>query len=133
MIEPIYDENLIVGIKKENNFNWYILNKDLFYEENKKEWEKEENSLESYKINTQKLTLMLLGGIKANSTLEEFEPVIYIDCDSKEIYSQYPEPNDFDLYVSDGWEYNEEDVFIDKIPEKDIYWVYNNKNLFETK
>lgn len=103
----------------------------VFYNKDKKEWEKEENNLDSYRINTLKLTLLILEGIENRSTLEKFEPVIYIDCDLKNIYSVYPEPNDFDLYVSKDWNFKDEEIFIDEIPQEYKYWIYNDINLFE--
>ena len=42
-IEPLYAKNIIVGIKKDNKFNWYITDAELWY--------LDENKLESaYKI-----------------------------------------------------------------------------------
>lgn len=31
MIKPLYAENIIVGVKYKNKFNWYITEPDLWY------------------------------------------------------------------------------------------------------
>ena len=130
MVDLIKEDSFIVGIKKNLIFNWYALDADYFYQEGIKEWEKEDSSIDSRKILTKELTLEILKSIKQGSSLEVFSPVIFIDCDTKCIYSQYPEPNDFDRYISTGWNYTEDFILNELISDDNKYWIYNNKNLF---
>lgn len=38
MIKPLYAENIIVGVKYKNKFNWYITEPDLWYLDYDRSW-----------------------------------------------------------------------------------------------
>lgn len=149
MLEPIYDTNIVVGIKLENNIEWYILDKYMcFMEGNDIEFNgetKEIRSLfpniseknivaflkqiEKYKMNLDLIRLSILEAIKKDKDLEDFFPVLLIDFDEKIFFSQYPEPIDYEYYLPENWE--EKYISFRKyIPEEKQYWKYKGKDLF---
>lgn len=158
MVKPIYDKNIIVGIKYSKKFNWYILDKHICfmdissipaenfnlcieeecYKDIRKNYERiDSNNIESFltriqsfSISCDYLRLQILNKIQKKEELEEFYPALLFDFNKNILYSLYPEPNNFDEYILDNWIEKEED-FTELIEDKYKYWLYNNKNLFE--
>lgn len=159
MLEPLYDENIIVGVKYLDNINWYVAYKDLWYMDLKKLTSKEYenymsiselanirkniniinknnvkdflNSIEEYKADINILRLKIFNALKENNDeLEDFYPVLFIDFDEKIFYSQYPEPCDFESYIPDDWASKYYD-FTEKLKDDDKYWLYNGVNILE--
>lgn len=160
MIKPTYDDNVIIGIKFNNTFNWYILNKLLcllnlnVLDKNQLDNYMSNNALneirkdliiinkdnasefisriKTFKSNKDELILEL-----TNMTLKDqigdfdiFYPVLFLDFDEEIMYSQYPEPFAFEKYLPNKWIFKYED-FTKLIEENEKYWIYKNKNLFE--
>ena len=132
---PVYDEILVIGIKYKQDFNWYIVAKDLCYMnssiKNQNMIEPFLNHISKFKVTIDEIRLQMLKKIEINkNSLEEFQPVIMIDFDTKIFYLQYPEPNNFAENILDGWRVEEDDDFMDLIPKEKQYWLYKNQNLF---
>lgn len=162
-VEPMYAENVIVGVVYNNVWQWYVTKKDLWFLDYKK-LEKayldkgfdiqdiiddnerigvkvlnKENvkiflsNIEEYLVTTDELNSMLK--IKAKSKgdfddLLDFCPSLFVDFDSKRLFSMFPEPASFEDYVPEGWigEYVD---FTNLVPDKEKYWLDdNNKNIF---
>ncbi len=150
MLEAKYDTNIIVGIKLENNIEWYILDKymcfmdgnDFEFSGEVKEKRKqlpdisEKNAIqflkqiEKYQMNIDIVRLHILKALKKNEDLEDYFPVILIDFDKKIFFSQYPEPIDYEYYLPENWK-EEYTNFRKYIPEQKQYWKYKGKDLFK--
>lgn len=160
MIEPMYDETLIVSIKKNQEINWYIANKfmwimnlnilskeeleDYFTDSELKEIRNDcmelsneniirfLNKIEKYKVNIDLLKLKILERISSTGyyELEDFYPALLIDFDNNTLYSQYPEPFAFENYVSNNWR-GKYESFLELIDEKDRYWIHKGRNILE--
>ena len=143
MLKPIYDTNIIVGIKLNNKLEWYILDKymcfmegsDIEFSGETKEMRdqfriiSEKNitqfltQIQKYKMNIDNIRLSILEAIEKNEDLEDYFPVILMDFDKKVFFSQYPEPVDYDYYLPENWK--EEYISFKKyIPEEKQYWNY---------
>ena len=57
---------------------------------------------------------------------QEYYPALYVDFDRKEFYSYFPEPENFEAFVPDGWNgvYEKFDTLI---PVNYRYWIENRK------
>lgn len=150
MLEPIYDTNIVVGIKLENNIEWYILDKYMcFMDGNNIEFSGEVQEIrkkipmfseknvapflkqiEKYKMNMDIMRLHILEALKTNKDLEDYFPIILMDFDQKIFFSQYPEPIDYEYYLPENWK-EEYTNFRKYIPEEKQYWKYKGKDLFK--
>lgn len=150
MIEPKYDTNIIVGIKLENNVEWYILDKYMCFmdgnglafsgevREIRRKFPiiSEKNiipflkQIEQYKMNMDIIRLQILEALKTNEDLEDYYPVILMDFDEKIFFSQYPEPVDYEYYLPENWK-EEYTNFRKYITEEKQYWKYKGKDLFK--
>ncbi|MCM3020429.1 hypothetical protein M3582_20290 [Priestia megaterium] len=161
MLEPIYAENVIVGVIHKKQFQWYVTDRELWYldyvkfaqafeshlaadeyiEPERKGIEvlNNENAelflqrIESYKADA--ATLLKLFENKIESKGEEdvldFSPSFLVDFDQKAFYSMFPEPASFEEYVPSDWKGMYED-FTGLIPKIEKYWVNKDgENLFE--
>ncbi|MED3916469.1 hypothetical protein [Priestia megaterium] len=161
MLEPIYAENVIVGVIHKKQFQWYVTDRELWYLDYVKFAQASESHLaadeyieperkgievlnnenaelflqriESYKADA--ATLLKLFENKIESKGEEdvldFSPSFLVDFDQKAFYSMFPEPASFEEYVPSDWKGMYED-FTDLIPKIEKYWVNKDgENLFE--
>jgi hypothetical protein len=161
MLEPIYAENVIVGVIHKKQFQWYVTDRELWYldyvkfaqafeshlavdeyiEPERKGIEilSSENAelflkrIQSYKADA--ATLLKLFEDKIESGEEEdvldFIPSSLVDCDQKVFYSLFPEPASFEEYVPSDWKGTYED-FTALIPETEKYWINKDgESLFE--
>lgn len=85
-----------------------------------------------YRVNNiNELRLKILDEIKKKSVeseLEEYYPALMLDFDKKILYSQFPEPFEFENYVPENWT-GKYMSFIEYIKDEDKYWIYKNRNL----
>lgn len=160
MILPRYDENIIVGIKSRGQFGWYILDKFLclldlnkldskdfeLYMENEEYREIRGNyklidnnnienfldKIDSFKVKTEKLQLMILSCVKNTSAynIDDFYPVLFFDFDALILYSQYPEYFEFENFLPQNWNFYYFD-FSDLIENDSQYWIYKNNNIID--
>lgn len=150
MLEPIYDTNIIVGIKLENKMEWYILDKYMCFMEGNNitftgETEEIRNQfpvisekniipfleqIEKYKMNIDIIRLSILDAIENKNDLEDYLPVVFIDFNTKTFFSQYPEPVDYEYYLPEGWK-EEYASFREYIPEDKQYWKYKGIDFFD--
>ncbi|MEJ9303555.1 hypothetical protein ABEW33_17900 [Priestia megaterium] len=161
MLEPIYAENVIVGVVHKKQFQWYVTDRELWYldyvkfaqafeshlavdeyiEPERKGIEvlSSENAelffkrIESYKADSS--TLLKLFEDKIESVDEEdvldFSPSFLVDFDQKTFYSLFPEPASFEEYIPRDWKGTYED-FTALVPEIEKYWVNKDgESLFE--
>ncbi|MGG4385513.1 hypothetical protein ABEX08_26250 [Priestia megaterium] len=161
MLEPIYAENVIVGVIHKKQFQWYVTDRELWYldyvkfaqafeshlavdeyiEPERKGIEilSSENAelflkrIQSYKADA--ATLLKLFEDKIESGEEEdvldFIPSFLVDFDQKVFYSLFPEPASFEEYVPSDWKRTYED-FTALIPETEKYWINKDgESLFE--
>lgn len=152
MLEPIYAENVIVGVIHKKQFQWYVTDRELWYldyvkfvqtfeshlavdeyiEPERKGMEilSSENAelflkrIESYKADV--ATLLKLFEDKIESGDEEdvldFSPSFLVDFDQKTFYSLFPESASFEEYVPSDWKGTYED-FTALVLETEKYWM----------
>lgn len=160
MIKPIYAENIIVGIKFKNIFNWYILDKFLCllnlevlesnelttYMNNKlysairknikviNEGNKKDfvDNIEQFKTNIDELRIQILKYYEESNfdEIDDFFPTLFLDFDKNILYSQYPENIAFQNYLPNNWNFKYND-FVQLLKPEDKYWIYKNSNIFE--
>jgi hypothetical protein len=55
-------------------------------------------------------------------------PSLLVNFDSKKLFSNFPEPTEFERFVPEGWTaaYG---VFFELVPPEERYWIINGKNL----
>lgn len=158
MLLPKYAETLIVGVKLNSNFSWYISDKELWYLDLRKliqAYEKkgflipesedfsnrfnidivnEDNAeqflskMSAYVVKTEELSTMIKD--KAYQDIGDIVPSIYIDFDKRTLISNYPEPASYELFIPDNWcgKYNS---FNELIPDSHRYWMIGDKNCLE--
>lgn len=144
----MYATELIVGIKNDGAFNWYILHNDIcildlnilekayrdkgfnftinesyrfgirVVEENTKELFLK--NISRFVVAPEDLTKMMFHE-KQPSQLLAYNPSLYIDFDQKLLLSYYPESESFEKYVPKGW-IGKYQFFQDIIPVKYRYW-----------
>lgn len=159
-MNPIYAENIIVGIYTNKGFNWYITEKDdwildlrkYYYAYKKRGFSIDFDFLLQYRhgievVDTDNINSLLEENyvnqkIKSTQlkklviekqytqTILDLSPSLYLDFVNKKLYSMYPEPLPFENYVPTGWEGRYED-FTDYLKEKDRYWIQDGRNLIQ--
>lgn len=158
MIKPIYDEKIIVGVVYNNTFNWYITDKYVWLL-NLQNFNNDElasyfsnpevskirnnlitishdnanifiNNLKDYKVTSQEIQDAILYDKFQTEELEQYFPTLLIDFDKQCLYSQFPEPLNFEEYVPNGWKGEYKD-FTNLIPQNQKYWLINDTNIFE--
>lgn len=158
MVIPKYAETIIVGVKLNSEFNWYVSDKELWYLDLRKlikAYEKkgfqipesedfsdrfnidivnEDNAeqflseMSEYIWKTVELSTIIKN--KAYQNIGDIVPSIYIDFDKRILISNFPEPASYELFIPDGWcgEYNS---FSELIPNSHRYWIIGDKNYLE--
>lgn len=150
-MEPRYAENIIVGVKDDQKFKWYITDKDIWIMDIYK-YERayqqagyiinldfilslrnniailNENNYKQYLsfynncvITTQELKKKVMDRQYCETVLE-LRPSLYIDFLNKKLYSLYPESIPFEKYVPDGWEGKYEN-FQRLLDVENQYWI----------
>lgn len=150
-MEIKYAEDLIVLVRLDKKFFWYISDKELWIMDYKK-------YAQSFDANDNDFSERFDIGILDNSTVEDFLkhmkkyrttvttltkeiekyiplkdwdevchlfPTLYIDFDKQKIFSLYPESLSFEDYVPTGWTGEYED-FYNLIPMDQKYWVIDS-------
>lgn len=87
-------------------------------------------SMEPFRVDRETLARELVEVLPAVETwfdLVEFLPVVYVDVDSRILYSTELESWGFQNYVPDGWEGRLES-FLDHIDEAERYWVVGGRS-----
>ena len=157
-MKPVYAEYLIVAIKANGDFEWYVLDKEYCFldfqkvedafrnrgyevpEDDSKRFGirvLDESTRECFlsnvtqsRIATNELREMLRQETDFNEKLA-FNPSLLIDFDTKILVSYYAEPASFEHYVPDGW-VGEYRLFEEEIPQNERFWIdCNGKNLME--
>lgn len=156
-MKPKYAANLVVAIKNSGRIEWYVLDKEMCYLDYEK-WEQaiidagyavysdpserfgvrivneasKETFLEGikpFRIDTDALRKMFQAETDKDEKLS-YNASVMIDFDDRKFFSQYVEPEPFELYVPDGWEGIYQD-FDSLIPQNQRYWLDSDgKNIF---
>ncbi|MMZ58171.1 hypothetical protein D1872_201400 [compost metagenome] len=133
MLEIVYAENIIVGVVKDNQFTWYILDKDDLYDVlyDQLDYVAMSNLIEEHKTTVEYLrTCMLKEHYRCADDTLKFNPSVYINFDTMCLFSLYPEYTAFERMVYENWKGKFFD-FMDIIPEEEKYWIVNGKNYIE--
>lgn len=158
-MEPIYAENVIVGVLFNEKFKWYVTERDLWFLDlnkmnsnlitqgnsmtsNMVRWGIPIVSKETAEVFLQKLiknivecsTLRkMLKSTREYNDIGNYVPSFFVDFDHQKFYSYFPEPNSFEKFVPDGWE-GVYEFFLDRIPKSQQFWIdTNGNNLWEEK
>ncbi|MBC2328635.1 hypothetical protein [Listeria swaminathanii] len=155
MLIPEYAENIIVGVKYNGSFNWYITDPELWYLDYNQagysieEYPKERKNMSILNENTANSFLINIESFKSstnslkqnffkelNQNKEEatynYNPSILIDFDNQILYSNYPESISFEEYIPDNWNgYFQR--FFENIPQKYRYWEEHSTNYLTRK
>lgn len=79
--------------------------------------------VEIYKISTEKLRSLLMQNRTDDddSWVYDFRPSLYVDFDTRKLYSLYSEPASYEEYVPLNWEGKYFD-FLELVPREYRYW-----------
>lgn len=156
-LQPIYAQNIIVITRYQGQWQWYITDRDWWFLDQVK-WKRafEEYGYKSdspqdfserfriaivnietvedfllnireYKVETKELSTMLVQ--ERFDHILELVPALYVDFDSQDFISLFPEPASYEDFVPDGWNGYYED-FLQMIPERYRYWILNGEDYF---
>ncbi|TYV37149.1 hypothetical protein [Listeria monocytogenes] len=155
MLIPKYAENIIVGVKYNDSFNWYITDTELWYLDYKQacysieEYPKERKNIsilnentansfliniESFKSSTNSLKKNFFKELNRNKeeVTYDYNPSLLVDFDNQILYSNYPESISFEEYIPDNWSgYFQR--FFENIPQEYRYWEENSTNYLTRK
>ncbi len=73
------------------------------------------------KIKKYSVTVNELKDAYDNMDKSDLNPAFFVNFDKFAFYSNFPEPENFESYVPDGWQGNYEN-FDKRIPKKYVYW-----------
>lgn len=149
MREIYLEEEIIVFVIYDNEKNWYICDRYLWYLDysilnfnvtdepfderrknililNEKEASIFLDRIKNNIIKTNDLRKIWLENLKLidkgiDVNLDNYSPSLYVNFDTKELFSMYPEPASYEDYVPFDWNSNYKD-FLEIIPKKYQYW-----------
>ena len=122
LILPEYNVNIIVGVMYNSQFTWYVTEKSIWHMDFKKKYETIKKKYDELG-RTNKRFLYEVGDFETFCSLRFGIPVLdYVNFDSKILYSNYPEIEDYEYCVPGNWTglYMN---FMDRIPYKNVYWT----------
>lgn len=154
---PEYSIDIIVLVKNDEKYSWFLSDKTFWVldyvkwgsifinsseinveprrkgfiildKENWPEFEKESADL---KVTRNQLSELILQNLPITSWDEKGElfPSLFIDFDSKTLFSLFPELLAFEKYIPDGWT-GEFENFYELIPEFEKYWKIDGNDYF---
>jgi len=112
---PSYDKNLLIAILSKEEFFWTIVKREDIVKFIENLSEKTPETLG--KVRTERLKSFF----DMAPDKSDYAPALYVDFDSKQLYSYYPEPLFLERYAPDGWEGAYAD-FYEIIPESDRFF-----------
>ncbi|WP_079414520.1 hypothetical protein [Paenibacillus ferrarius] len=154
---PKYAETIIVLVKYNTTYRWYITDKELWFLDLRKriaayinrgfQIQNSEDFSERFDIDilnentagdflnkiidlealTKELTRMLEQ--KMYSHISDMVPSLYVDFDKKKLISYYPEPASYEDCIPFGW-IGKYENFLDSIPVHLKFWIKQDVNLF---
>lgn len=150
-----YGQTIIVLVKYNNIYNWYISDKyywildlgklyetpielreasaarfgiDVITDKNVEYFIKE---ISKFKVDTDSLTLLLLEyNCLVIDETSGLQPALLVDFDKKVLTSYFSELLSFEIYIPDAWQGNYA-MFLDKIPAAEKYWIYEGHDYFD--
>ena len=150
MIKPLYVENIIVGVKYKNKFNWYTTEPHLWYLDynqagySPSEYPEERKGIsilnettiahfleriEKYERFTEDIRLEFLRELRTNreEAYYDYNPCFLIDFERLIFYSNYPESISFEEYIPNNWR-----GYLQRFDEQVLYeyryWEDKNKS-----
>ncbi|MGM0219146.1 hypothetical protein [Enterococcus sp. AZ126] len=155
MLKPMYAENIIVGVRYKEVFNWYITDTELWYLDynqagySTEEYPKERTNIsvlnedtesiflenvEKYKVSTNSIKLDFFKEFRKDreEAIYDYNPSLLIDFDNQIFYSNYPESISFEEYIPDNW-VGHFQKFFERIPSKYRYWEEKGINYLTRK
>lgn len=150
MQKPVYAKNIIVGVKYQEVFSWYITTSELWYlDYNQAEYSIEEypeerqgisvlnevtvsnflKKIEKYKSSTESIKLEFFRKLSRDKedAIYDYSPCLFVNFDKLTFYSNYPESISFEEYIPDNWKgYFQK--FFEQIPYDYRYWEEKNIN-----
>jgi len=152
---PEYSQNIIAYVIQNGIGTWYVTEKEIWFlnqvnfakafgvEPNNEniEFTNKISSGDSkllleeiapYKVTNKELNELIgiYPPLKENESVLELRPSIYVNIDTKEIINLFPEPSgQFQDYAPNDWE-SKFDDFWHLIPDNDVYWYFNDRNVF---
>ena len=152
---PEYGKNIIVGVIRQQKFNWYVTEKLLWFLDFLKyckafdpsftpdkpsdvvyrfhifvvDSEHEDEffrNIEPYKMSCKELR-DLLKACQDDFDRDGFHASLLVDFDKRHLISYYPEADPFDRFVPDGWT-SEYCPFEKEIPRGEQYWIDEDQN-----
>lgn len=157
-IKPKYAENIIVCVKKNKSYKWYVTDKEIWfldlrklitaYKERGYDIHNSEDFSERFEIdivdiNNASIFLDKVSEFEVScedlkrmlikleyNYITEMMPSLFVNFDEKELISFYPEPASYENYVPDNWS-GKYEKFLVKIPDKYKYWIVNGIELFK--
>ncbi|GFN30959.1 hypothetical protein PCURB6_12190 [Paenibacillus curdlanolyticus] len=159
--KPMYAENIIVAVIYKNGFSWYVTEKECWildiikrandFLRNGYDYELAhvlESRFQIKVINEDTADLFLSSiydcKVKAldlknlvesgdvEDTILSLRPSLYVNFDSKQLFSNFPETLPFERYVPAGWvgKYKSFDEFV---PVAERYWIFNDIDLIDVQ
>ena len=170
LLEPLTTENIIVGVKWDNCFSWYVTKKDLWFMDVGKMDAAYIKKFEEYGLPLPNLVFgdpdperqnipvldentiaVLIPRIKKYSvTVDDLRehlrlcveiegptqvfydllPSLYLDFDTRRLYSMYTEPASFEDYVPQNWTGEYAD-FLHLLEPEQKFWQDNEVIIFD--
>lgn len=158
---PEYSEDVIVLVKYNNAYYWYLSEKSIWVLDYTKWFESDSTDMDeldmdeeregieildrdnwmdfksrNYKLETNKselqaLILQNLPILDWNLNSQLF-PSLYVDFDGRILYSLFPESLEFERYVPENWKGYYQDFYA-LIPNDEKYWIIDGINYMPNK
>ncbi|MFT9846040.1 hypothetical protein [Aneurinibacillus sp. REN35] len=128
-----YAQNIIVGIVKENIFSWYILDKDDLYDflSDQLDYSTLSSHIEGYRTTTEYIrNCVIEENYRCADDTLKFNPSVYMNFDTKCLFSLYPEYTAFEKVAYKDWIGRYVD-FTNEVPDENRYWMIDGKNYIE--
>lgn len=159
IVEPEYGENIVVFVKYENHFAWYVSDKtywvldypkwqaifdsELDFEEpirygipvlNSTSWIVFAERMKEFLASKSELNQLIISNLPIETwdSSSHLFPSLFIDFDAKRLKSLYPEYLTFEAYLPEDWDGEYVD-FINNIPVDEKYWIINGIDYFPTE
>ena len=157
ILKPEYGIDIIVLVKFDNEYSWYLSDKDywvLDYDKwgklfiskdeietssvrkdfpvvNTANWIQYKKIINDWLVGLDQLNQMILGNLPIDSWDEKGElfPSLFVDFDQRKLYSLFAESLTLESFVPDKWigEYND---FYNLIPQSQKYWIIDGIDYF---
>jgi hypothetical protein len=157
ILKPEYGIDIIVLVKFDNEYSWYVSDKDywvldydkwgeLFISKDEIEtssvrkdfpivdatnWIEYKKIINDWLVSLDQLNQMILGNLPIHSWDEKGElfPSLFVDFDQRKLYSLFSESLTLESLVPDNW-IGKYDDFYNLIPQSQKYWIIDGVDYF---